>query len=85
MDNNAVNCWGFWGCDEELKENCYTYKKGLGSFCWVLSNLMSNKDERSPKVRNRLTSCLDCLWYQEVERRGRIKPEDLDWDELKEI
>lgn len=51
------NCWEYWGCNEEMKNNCSVFKSDLGKECWLGLDPYLTKAEREFK------DCWGCPWY----------------------
>ena len=60
--NNYRNCWEFWNCSNESKEECDAYNLKLGRNCWSISAryCLRNLAKISKK---KINTCLKCLWY----------------------
>jgi hypothetical protein len=58
--SSARDCWDFWQCGEEQKEECRVYRKKLGRTCWYVPLAFRAETARD------FNSCWECSWYRTV-------------------
>ena len=54
----SENCWEFWDCPGEVKDNCPAYKTNSGRDCYDLAT------EFCPRLKNDFKFCWECPWYK---------------------
>ncbi len=58
------NCWDFWDCPKEVRDECPAYKTNSGRECFFVA------ENFCPRLRKKeVEHCWQCPWYQ------KIKPE----------
>ncbi len=67
MDNskNPQNCWEFWNCPKEIRENCLAYKLNAGKECWCFAEDFK-PSPLCPKVQHNFEHCWDCPWFKKL-------------------
>ena len=85
MHDTRVNCWEFMGCGREpggpraaelgacpasTDSTSEGINRGLrgGRFCWAVAGTLCSGDVEGIFAR-KLTTCLECPFYREVERQ----------------
>jgi hypothetical protein len=56
----SQNCWEYWDCPEEDKENCPAYTTNSGRDCFYMAESFCPKKERDFQY------CWECPWYEKV-------------------
>lgn len=64
QNKEPQNCWEFWGCPEELKEECTAYRGNMGRQCWIVSGI-----SKKNKTNRRDLDCTNCEWYKKVNKK----------------
>ena len=59
MNKEPENCWEFWNCPEEIRNNCEIFKLNAGKECWFLSN--SSKGCKRSKGNG---GWFNCEWFK---------------------
>lgn len=59
----SENCWDFWDCPKEVRDECPAYKTNSGRDCYDLAA------EFCPRLNTEFKFCWECTWYK------KIKPE----------
>ena len=57
------NCWEFWNCPQETKENCLVYIRNLGKSCWTAPYSCSGS------IKKDFQKCLECQWYKKLNKK----------------
>jgi len=60
VNKESENCWDFWDCPENKRNDCLVYKKGLGRACWYVPSYARAKVKRDFK------HCWECSWYSKI-------------------
>jgi hypothetical protein len=60
------NCWEFWNCKDEIRNNCIAYKTSSGAECWMLVGSIARKELHCPKLENRFKDCSECSWFKKM-------------------
>jgi hypothetical protein len=54
------NCWEYWDCPKEIRENCPAYTTDSGKDCFNLAK------DFCPKLKNDFDHCWECPWYMKL-------------------
>jgi len=57
-DKEPKNCWEFWKCPSEAKEECSVFRKHLGRSCWYVPSGFRYA------IKGDFKYCEDCPWYK---------------------
>ncbi len=58
-----MNCWDFWNCKKEIRDNCPAYLTDSGRSCWIVSA------GRCPRLLERgFEDCTKCPWYKRLNK-----------------
>ena len=60
VNKESENCWDFWDCSENKRNNCLVYKKSLGRSCWYVPSYAR------PSCEGDFKHCWECPWYKKV-------------------
>ena len=63
---DCKNCWDFWKCPVDRKENCHAYKADLGDKCWIVVGHPVGLSNKCPKLINNFKSCFECPWFKKM-------------------
>lgn len=61
------NCWEFWDCAKEIKEECPAYKADRGRECWIFASNFC------PKRKTDYERCFECPWVRKLNSELYIK------------
>lgn len=56
----AKNCWEFWNCPPEIRENCPAYQTNSGQECWLVAK------DFCPRRKTKYKHCWECPWFQKL-------------------
>lgn len=59
------NCWEYWNCEKEAREECLVFHNSFGKECWLMTEIC-RKHESSPKFKKKLKDCFDCSWFKKL-------------------
>ncbi|MBN2483341.1 MAG: hypothetical protein JXD21_03985 [Candidatus Omnitrophica bacterium] len=54
------NCWEFWGCQPESRDDCPVYQTNSGRICWQVPH------HGDGLFRKRIEQCALCDWYKKM-------------------
>jgi len=66
MAQGYQNCWEYWDCPKELQVQCPVFNLDEGRKCRLYTDNLKVFDWARP--RRDFDSCLDCSWYQRMEK-----------------
>lgn len=60
VNENAENCWEYWGCPKDVRESCDAYKLNFGKKCYLIS------PDLSPCRETIFKNCWECPWCNRI-------------------
>ena len=65
----AQNCWEFWDCSKDAKEQCPVFTEKAGKECWMYTDNLKVFSWAIPKKH--FVTCLNCPWYKHMHEKER--------------
>ena len=59
MTKGPRNCWEFWNCPKEVRDDCPAFITFHGMNCYDFS-------ENCPKIDKGFQHCRECPWYKKI-------------------
>ena len=63
------NCWEFWNCPKEVRDQCEAYTSNCGRECWMVVGHIVTKFKKCPKLSNVYKNCTECPWYKKLKEK----------------
>ncbi|MDF1498103.1 MAG: HAMP domain-containing protein [Patescibacteria group bacterium] len=61
------NCWEYWNCKKDIRENCESYKTNSGKECWLVAS------GQCPRSKERgIKDCQNCSWYKIINKSNYL-------------
>jgi len=60
------NCWEFWNCDINIREECPAYTSNSGKECWRVAGHFVTKTKKCPKIMHEFKTCFECPWFKKL-------------------
>jgi hypothetical protein len=60
------NCWEFWDCPKEERDNCPAFLTSHGMDCYDFAK------NYCPKIDRGFQHCRECPWYKKIKKERRI-------------
>jgi len=58
--NGINNCWEFWNCPNEARDDCPAFLTYHGMDCYDFS------ENHCPKIDKGFEHCRECPWYKKI-------------------
>ena len=71
----AENCWEFWNCSKDVRDQCAAYTSDFGKECWMVAGHIATKLQKCPKILNEFKNCLECPWFKKLHEKVDNKKE----------
>jgi len=64
------NCWEFWDCPVEVRDECLAYNTKSGRDCFNFTS------DFSPKLKSTFEHCWECPWYKKLSQDSNKRESD---------